>query len=465
MNRRKSAWYVSRLVVLTILGVGLSGSAFGVSASQAAAPEDAAFDLKEISVFDIPLPVRFSFIFGQFVTCQTEPNEQVQRYPQFISERPLYGSLIVGPLPGSRNSGLCYHFAVDESAGTGRGYDRLYFDAGLDLDLTDDRSGGIWNGVPEASRVISLGAQANTYFEPLQIRPDPNDVSEYRLEVLPRLLVFDSSELSAGVAFATMRARQGRVEIGERRCLAILGHARHFPGWFDHPTTALYLLPADADQPGPGRVVRFAGDQLMTIHRCNGTFYRFTATAAGDKLFVQPYRGPLGTLEIGSGGRDVRPLSLSGSLRSSETALSLSEQLGEMGPESARSHRLPVGDYAPSLISVTYGRLQCAVMPNYHADGRPRGRLLDSSQDYRIKIRENQPFVLDFSSKPEVLFALPARDHHVKLGEELSVKAALLDPALNLVFRAIRQQQQLDPKVAIKRTGGEVVAEGVMPFG
>ena len=36
------------------------------------------------------------------------------------------------------NSGLLFYFAADESRGTGKGYDRLYFDANRDLDLRND---------------------------------------------------------------------------------------------------------------------------------------------------------------------------------------------------------------------------------------------------------------------------------------------------------------------------------------
>ena len=69
------------------------------------------------------------------------------------------------------------------------------------------------------------------------------------------------------------------------------------------------------------------------------------------------------------------------------------------------------------------------------------------------------------------------------MGEELEVKAVLIDPKLDIMIRGLedttRKQTQtpdgrplnyqrnlsLDPKVLITRTNGEKVAEGVMPFG
>jgi len=47
----------------------------------------------------------------------------------------------------------------------------------------------------------------------------------------------------------------------------------------------------------------------------------------------------------------------------------------------------------------------------------------------------------------------------------LQVKAVLIDPSLDIMYRRIRQGDTLNPKVTIKRADGEVVAEGVMPFG
>ena len=94
-----------------------------------------------------------------------------------------------------------------------------------------------------------------------------------------------------------------------------------------------------------------------------------------------------------------------------------------------------------------------------------------------------RPFALDFSNKPDVMFASPAKDQRVKLGESLEVKAVLVDPKLDLMIRNLddttRKQNKgpdgqplgsernlsLDPLVIITRANGEKVAEGVMPFG
>jgi hypothetical protein len=100
-----------------------------------------------------------------------------------------------------------------------------------------------------------------------------------------------------------------------------------------------------------------------------------------------------------------------------------------------------------------------------------------------MAVRKDKPFVMDFSNQPEVMFTSPAKAQRVRLGEELEVKAVLIDPKLDIMIRGLedttRKQTQtpdgrplnyqrnlsLDPKVLITRTNGEKVAEGVMPFG
>ncbi len=117
------------------------------------------------------------------------------------------------------------------------------------------------------------------------------------------------------------------------------------------------------------------------------------------------------------------------------------------------------------MLNITYDTLQCMVLRNIHADGMPRGRSQEGPPVYAIRIRADKPFVLDFSGKPEVLFASPSKSHRVARGGQLDVKAVLIDPSLDIMFRSIRQSGQLNPKVVIKRAGGAIVAEGVMPFG
>ena len=185
----------------------------------------------------------------------------------------------------------------------------------------------------------------------------------------------------------------------------------------------------------------------MAAHKVKGLYYTLSVTPTGDQLTVHPYRGDLGTFEIGPGGRTLKEMTISGSLDGEQRAVAVGGDVTDGSPKPARSCQLPVGDYRPNFITLQYGRLHINASYNYHSDGKPRGRG-DRAAIYAISIRKDKPFVLDFADKPDVMFASPAKDQRVKLGESLEVKAVLVDP-----------------KVIITRANGEKVAEGVMPFG
>ena len=146
---------------------------------------------------------------------------------------------------------------------------------------------------------------------------------------------------------------------------------------------------------------------------------------------------------------------------------------------------VPVGDYLPADLRITFGRLSISISHNFHSDGHPRDRQ-GRPHVYGIRIRKDRPFVLDFSTKPEVLFASPAKNLHVKRGETVLVKAVLIDPVLDIMIRELRgpsrkrsrvakdpqgKEQRsaevlsLDPAVSITDASGKVVATGTMPFG
>ena len=149
-----------------------------------------------------------------------------------------------------------------------------------------------------------------------------------------------------------------------------------------------------------------------------------------------------------------------------------------------RRYKVPVGDYYPLYLSITYGRLHINVSDNYHSDGHRRG--WDQPRNFFVKIRKDQPFTLDFSHRSAVLFASPAKDQRFKPGDEISVKAVLIDPVFDIMVRRLsdtsrktketikldggkttsyERELSLDPIVTITNAAGKKVAEGPMPFG
>jgi hypothetical protein len=175
-------------------------------------------------------------------------------------------------------------------------------------------------------------------------------------------------------------------------------------------------------------------------------------------------------------------LTVVGSLAAKDLAVAVGGWLEDGSSKTERRCQIPVGDYLPSYITVQFGRLQIAASQNYHSDGKPRDRG-GVPLVYGIKIRKGQTFLLDFSNKPDVMFASPGPNQRLKRGDTLQVKAVLVDPKLDIMIRGLEDTKRkqtkaadgkplgyernlsLDPTVIITRINGEKVAEGVMPFG
>ena len=107
---------------------------------------------------------------------------------------------------------------------------------------------------------------------------------------------------------------------------------------------------------------------------------------------------------------------------------------------------------------------------------------------YGMQVRADKPYVLDFSNDPMVIFDQPPKSHtSFARGSEIQFAAVLIDPELDIMIRGLddtsvkvekefkdaegkvihtgQVNKSLDPKVVITRANGQVVAEGVMPFG
>ena len=483
------------------------------------------FNLEEVSAFELDKKLLNSnrFVRGQLGECGEQPGTEVSAYPAFKSDKPIYGSVRFAGEFSRDDSKNRYFFAVDESAGTSKGYDRLYFDLNRDLDLTNDAPLVPLKNPPDGAILDYSWIQQQVCFEYLHLGFDFGSDGRRLLEILPRLTVSDKGYPS--ISFVSTRAHKGQIKLAGRQYTAFLGHNYIIEGWFDLPSTALHLIPKDEKASRP----RWLGaDQLRAIHKISGTYYCFSATPAGDKLFVRPYNGEFGTFRVGSGWRLIFGKKMSGSLLSNDAALAVGEVVENDWPEETRSCRLPVGDYLPSMLYITFGPMRISVSDNYHSDGKSRDRG-GLPPVCGIKIRKNKPFVLDFSNKPDVIFASPAADHHVRPGDQLVVKAVLVDPVLDIMIRDIKVKpsyadstlliklsiailfvpgmlwlllprlrrryrflplisvlgavvlvgclialhamgpglnyEKVSPRVLITRAGGQKVAEGVMPFG
>ena len=436
------------------------------------------FNLDEVSVFDVG-EVFQDFLRGQSTFCNRRPHSQI-KYPAFKSEKPLYGSIDFAGRSAESHTPGGYHFAIDESAGTGKGYDRFYFDLNRDLDLTNDTPLASLQNPPKGALLRYPSIEQYVYFESFDVTFD-FDPGRRAIEIMPRLTIRQGGH--SELCFVATKVRKGQIDIGGAGYYALLGYTYSVGGPFDQTSRTFYLIPKISTQDYP----RWLGaNQLRAMHKIGGTYYRFSATPAGDKLFVRPYDGDFGTFEVGAGGRDMYPeMTVQGSLCSEDMVVAVGGELEHGRLKSAKSCRLPVGDYLPWSLKITFGLLRITISKNYRSDGKLRD-WSESPIFYGIKIRKDKPFVLDFSNKPEIMFVLLPNRHRVKLGGQLRVETDLIDPKLDIKIRYLediarkqkkeyvtsngqkrtsKQFMSLQPKVLITRVNGEKVAEGVMPFG
>lgn len=528
-------------MVLGIITAGLGRAADEKKASSPATPDkEVTFEMREVSAFAIAgTNNRNSYLLvrGQSAQCSTEPDKEVKAYPKLNSAKPLYGKVKFGRTSDNPVAGVEYHFVIDESgekttkpikdkpagsqpytkeaanAKPGSGgsllqslvsaltgattstppaapirpptYDRLYFDANRDLDLTNDPVILPIKDPPAGANPANAPSIQTVIYDALAILFDYGPgLGKRPFRLLPRLMIqeYEGKQYPA-LWFVAATARQGRIRIGSQEYDAVLAQPYMISGRFDPPHTGMFLTRVGSDDSPESW---WGADEVKAMRQIDGKYYSTSVTPLGDKLTVRPYRGDLGTLKLGAGKRDLTNLSMYGSLDSGAVAVGIGEPAYERrtGRKLTTECRLPVGDYRASFLTIEYGRLRIGLSNNYHSDGHPRDMAHRAS--LLFKIRKDRPFVLDFSNKPEVVFASPAKDQTLKPGDKLEVAAVLTDPKLDIMIRDLEntdpaQKQEyklpdggarirsgpvsLDPDVTITNSSGKIVAQGKMPFG
>ena len=428
--------------------------------------------MEEVSVFDT-VGDGSPFLRGLGVVCGQESRGiAVKNWPSFKSGKVLYGNAsFTGDAVKLRSHRmLCY--ALDESGGTDTGYDRLYLDLDGDFDLSNNKALSARQELPKVLSRNSSNFKQMVSFEEFKLKFDFGDFGRRSIEIMPVLRIYKEGHTQ--FSFIATKMLKGKLTIEGETFDALLGYSRSIGSRLDERHTTMQLIKAGKS----GMRMRggwWGSDSLNAMRLISGKYYSFSATVLGDELIARAYEGELGVFEIGIGGRSVSDANMRGSLRSSENSVAVgSHEKYENGwPKPTGSCLLPVGDYLPAYLTMRYGRLRISISENYHADGKPRSASMEKV--YGIEIRKDKPFVLDFSNKPEVIFASPSKGASISVGDELSVKAVLIDPQLDIMIRGIdnttrkkteelkgasgetqsfTRDLSLDPKVIIKRSDG-----------
>jgi len=272
------------LLLITIIGAGIS---LGQTTRPASVPTTdlwkhvKTFDLTEISVLAVDA-AKAELPSGTYAQPSRKPDEAVRRYPALRSRKPLFGKFTLridsqGPQQKQR-----HRFVIDESAGTGTGYDRMYLDVNGDLDLTNDEALPVLADPPNPAMSGWLGIEKVVCFRPVVLSAeDEVGAGKRSVEVMPRLVVLRGRP--DFVSFLPTKARMGTIQVGSRTYLAILGHRTTI--YSSYEDACLFLI-----DPRTGRRQKCTGPSSIMSTRCvDGVHYGFSTTPEGDKLTVRRY--------------------------------------------------------------------------------------------------------------------------------------------------------------------------------
>ncbi|MBM4088737.1 MAG: hypothetical protein FJ276_04810 [Planctomycetes bacterium] len=485
-----------------------------VSAPLPALAEDRVFPLEEVSVFkeleNHPELAR-AVSFANYADCDATPRSEVKKYPELKSQHPLYGTIDLGGEPLSGSGSISVHFVLDQTQPTVAPpkpkpsvfrrilgswwfddsddgeemlqFDRLYFDANRDLDLTNDPvlsrlKDPPW-GNDRKGEFFRLPDAQPFEFAKMEFDGGPGG-GTHTVQLLLTVVAATADE--GYLEYRSPTARKGVIQIGDRQFTAVLAQTESITGRFDKPFVGLFLFTPQGIEQEP---FWWGGNFLGTMREYDGQLYSCHATPSGDQLTVRPYTGDYGTLEIaakGGGGKDVGAV---GALLSRDGhLLFVGKAQSWYASTKEQSKRLPVGDYWPMNLTVGLGGFEVDFSPSrYDENGQ------DAAQEprYLIKIRKDQSFAIDFSERPEITVVNPRPGATVKANEEIYVEAILVDRKLGLMIRDIEDTSgpgqevtfqvedgkpvtftrypSLNPTVTITDAAGAVVASGAMPFG
>jgi len=267
--------------------------------------------------------------------------------------------------------------------------------------------------------------------------------------------------------------KQAQFTLANRPCKVILG---------DKPEREFYLYDT-----GTGKGPYWWGSwSLNSYHKIDDKFFEFKVIEDGNKIAARPYKGPLGTIKVGKGDRELEKVEFNGSVHQKDSVAAPIGIIEDYWTGPVTECRIPVGDYTAYLMKVTYDNLAIDISNNYHtnAQGKSGGKEIV----YGMQVREDKPYVLDFSNEPMVIFEQPSKSQTTfSRGDQINFAAVLIDPKLDIMIRGLNDtsvkvdkeykdangkviqtakvSKPLDPNVVIARADGEVIAEGVMPFG
>ena len=265
--------------------------------------------------------------------------------------------------------------------------------------------------------------------------------------------------------------KQGQINLANRPFKIILGF---------HPEREFYIYDIE-NRFSP----YWSGSRsLYSYHKIDDIFYEFILIKNGTIIAARPYTGPFGIIKLGKGGRELQKVEFCGSLKRKDNIAVPAGTIRENQADMVTECAIPVGDYRLSKIYIAYDNLLIRTTDN--STNIP-DRFNYQDIVYGIHVSQDKPYVLDFSNEPKIILnQQPMNQTAFSRGDQIKFAVVLIDPKLDIkiwgiedtlvkvdkelkyrdgMVNTIKVNKSLAPKIVIARIDGEVIAEGVMPFG
>ncbi|MGC8863455.1 MAG: hypothetical protein ACP5R5_11875, partial [Armatimonadota bacterium] len=302
---------------------------------------------------------------------------RVKGNPPLKSAKPAYFAC---RFDGEGEDG-CLVIVLDESKGTGKGWDTAYVDLNRNWDLSDES--------PMTLSRVGPSAQTEEFTVPLRQHDAEGNVFERPVRAHVETFSGDqdyvvASVIRNGVWRGLIDSNKGRVECAvlDDNCNGICGdYARYndeseFVGNGDR----IYI-----DTNGAGEVIIWPGKNshcvnLVPVARIGSRFYKIAVSSLGDKVTIEPYTGEMGTLLVRGTDVEGRKAQVGG--------VSVVGNPGFYEFESAdKPIQLPIGRYRISTCELS---VQCA-----------RSRVLDLECRLHspVEIKANEQTTVDVGGR------------------------------------------------------------------
>ncbi|MBI9019431.1 MAG: hypothetical protein JEZ07_19455 [Phycisphaerae bacterium] len=423
--------------------VGLALFVLPISVNAAADSGGQTFKLKKVSVLkDLPKKVKEAATRGAsnaFCRINVPKDKDIKAFPKPKSDKAFYGTAMFFAkglgLPGT-DPGQKFCLVLDESKGTGKGYDTLIVDANHDFDLTND---AVLKLVKDSPLAVAppYGGEKPIVFDSFKLAI-PGAKKGDGLTVWPVVRMYSKDVCSVG--FVCETAYAGKIKIADKEHDIVLAQIYSITGGFDSTMVSLFF---GDDSPRDGMPIAY-------YHSAAGKLWDIIPSATGDTLTVKPLEGAMCQIDFVCG--DKKAQVSNAMLLSDQSRIIDASEFTKDG----KPLMVPAGNYAIVNASVAVGEVTTRL-----------SMLSSEKMLYPIKATKGKAFAIDFKKPIGGKVTSPAEDNiSISQNGSVNISASFFDDKQGFALGAVSVKgKTLEPAVKVYDASGKVIAQGKMPFG